>query len=279
MLVFALIMIACVAVPIAIGVAAYRLDWRLPRGGPSAWGRAAAERFGSLPATAAILVLGTLAVMVLCLPVGFLAKALERHVDTPTLSYTVNHVRLSHLTSINAKLTTIGNNGNVQLVCLLSGILMAAIWRRNFWAPLVLIVGIFYLERYSQRGLAHLVHRGHPPTTLGTFPSGGVGRLLAVYGLILVLAVFLLPTLSRAWRVGLYTALGTAATVEAFTRVYLAKHWLTDAVGGLIYGYLLLIVAATAVAALVHTYGPTRPTAPGPDGHRSATGRATVRVA
>ena len=278
MFVLWLLMIASIVVPAAIGLAAYRAGWTLPGGGPSVWGRAAAERFGSLRATVAILALGTIAVTVVCLPVGFLAKALEDKVDVPTLAWFINRVRLNHLTTLNNKLTVMGNNGNVQLICLFAGILLAAIWRRNFWAPLLLIVGTFYLERYSQRGLAHIVDRGHPPTTQGTYPSGGVGRLLSIYGLIIVLVVFLLPALTRAWRVGLYTGLGVAAVVEAFTRVYLSKHWLTDAVGGLIFGYLLLIVSATAAAALVTTYGPSGPPPEDAGRHAQEPDVATVPV-
>jgi membrane-associated phospholipid phosphatase len=53
--------------------------------------------------------------------------------------------------------------------------------------------------------------------------------------------------MSRAWRVGLWTGVATAAAVEAFTRVYLSKHWFTDAVGGYLVGGLLLLVCATTV--------------------------------
>lgn len=257
-----------IALAAGSGVLAYRLNWSMPAGGPARWGRSAARRVGAIPAAVAILALGTGAVTILSLPVGYLAKALEHSVDVPTFHYISDRVRgTSHITTLNAKLTVIGNNGNVQVVCLLAGILFAAIWRRNFWVPLVLIASMFFLERYSQRWLAHTVDRGHPPTTLGTFPSGGVARLLAIYGLILVLSVVLLPGLSRGWRVGLYTGLGTMAVIEAFTRVYLSKHWLTDAVGGFIFGYLLLIVATAAAAALNSTHGPTRSGSDSTSGH------------
>lgn len=256
MIALGVLLVVAVAAPTGLGVLGYRSGWSLPGGGPSRWGRAAADRIGALPAAVAILALGTVAVTVVGLPVGFLAKALQGPLDEPTLAWVERRVHPSHLSTLNQKLTVLGNNGNVQLVCLLAGILLAVIWRRHFWVPLALIVSVFYLERYSQRALAHLVHRGHPPTTLGTYPSGGVARLVSVYGLILVLVVFLLPALSRAWRVGLYTGLGVAATVEAFTRVYLSKHFLTDAVGGLIFGYLLLGVATAAAAALLPAYGP-----------------------
>ena len=253
-----LIFVLAVAAVVAVGVAAYRQAWSLPGGGPSQWGRTAAARVGAIPATVAILVGGGLAATALSLPVGFLAKALESPVDKPSLSFALNHVRPdSKFTSLNLKLTVFGNNGQIQLICLVAVILLAFAWRRNWWVPVVLVVAVFYLERYSQRSLASIVDRGHPPTSLGTFPSGGVGRILSVYGLVLVLILALLPTLSRAWRAGLFTGLAVAAVVEGYTRWYLSKHWLTDAVGAILFGYLLLAVAAAAAAALTSTFAPT----------------------
>ena len=73
-----------------------------------------------------------------------------------------------------------------------------------------------------------------------------------------MLVLVLIPTLSRAWRAGLFTGLALAAVVEGYTRWYLAKHWLTDAVGAIVFGYLLLAVAAAAAAALNSTFGPAR---------------------
>ena len=253
-----LILALAIAAVLAIGVMAYRRSWALPAGGPSQWGRAAAGRFGAIPATLAILVGGGLLATALSLPVGYLARSLDSPLDKPALSFTLNHVDpASKFSSLNLKLTVLGNNGQIQLLGLLAVILLAFAWQRNWWVPVVLLVAVFYIERYSQRSLAMIVHRGHPPTSLGTFPSGGVGRILSVYGLVLVLVLMLIPALSRAWRAGLFTGLGLAAVVEAYTRWYLAKHWVTDAAGAIIFGYLLLAVAAAAAAALNSKFGPT----------------------
>lgn len=241
---------------VGAGLAGYRQGWALPRGGPSGWGRSAAERFGSIPATVGILGLGTAVVSALNLPVGLAAKALEGPIDHPAFRFAQDRVHGGTFTALNEKLTVLGNNGQVQLIILLAGILLASIWGRNWWAPIVLLLASFYLVRYSQRSLAHLVDRGHPPTTNGTFPSGGVARVLALYGLIVVLVLFLLPALSRGWRAGLFTGLAVAAVVEAYTRWYLSKHWLTDALSGLVFGGLMLAVTAAAAAALMYRYIP-----------------------
>jgi membrane-associated phospholipid phosphatase len=278
-LVMGFIFVLAMTVVVAIGVTAYRQAWALPGGGPSQWGRTAAERYGAIPAAIAILVGGGILATVLSLPVGFLAKVLESPLDKPALAFALNHVQpASKLTSLNNKLTVFGNNGQIQLICLVAVILLAFAWRRNWWVPVALVVAVFYLERYSQRSLAKIVHRGHPPTSLGTFPSGGVGRILSVYGLLLILAITLIPALSRAWRVGLFTGLALAAVIEAYTRWYLAKHWLTDAVGAIVFGYLLLAVAATATAALASKFGPVATSASG-DAGRPTVGKSGLHAA
>jgi hypothetical protein len=262
----------CIAVCLVLGAAAYRSGWTMPRGGPAAWGRAAAARYGAGPAALFIFVGGAIATWVLTLPVGFLAKALEGPLDHPAYRFTKSRVDAgSKFTALNTKLTVMGNNSEIQLICLFAIVVLACAYARHWWVPVVLTVGMFYLERYAQRSLANVVDRGHPPGTLGTFPSGGVARLISVYGLLIVLALFLAPQITRAFRVGIYTGLGTAAVVEAYTRWYLAKHWITDALGALVFGYLLLAVGTAAAAALAYSYGPTRRGAtapPNPPGAR-----------
>ena len=48
-------------------------------------------------------------------------------------------------------------------------------------------------------------------------------------------------------RVALWTTLGVAVAFEAYTRVYLLKHWISDVMpGGLLFGAALLFAWATA---------------------------------
>jgi hypothetical protein len=245
-----LLFLVCAAVPIAIGVLGYRQRWSL-RGGPTGWGMSAAARFGRPQAAVGILVLGAIATFVVGIVLGFLAKALEGPLDKPVFNWVYARVpSTSKFTTLNAKLTTIGNVATIELISLFALAILCAAYRRRWWIPPVFIIGMFFLERYEQKSLAKIVHRGHPPTTLGTFPSGGVARILAVEGMILLLAILLIPSLSRAWRVGLWTGLATTASLEVFTRVYLSKHWLTDAVFGLPFGAMLLVTGIAVMGAV-----------------------------
>ena len=251
MIVLVLLLLLAVAVVAGTGVLAYQQQWSLPGGGPRAWGAVAADRVGAVPAAVGLAGVGSIGAWLATVPIGYLAKALEGAVDKPAFRYAQAHVHAgSKFTALNTKLTVLGNNSEIQLLGLIAVLLLAFAYKRRWWIPTSAVVAVFYIERYAQHGLARLADRGHPPTSLGTFPSGGVARIVSVYGTILVLALVVFPAASRAWRAGLFTAVGVAATVEAYTRYYLSKHWLTDTVGALVFGYLLLAVAAAVVAAL-----------------------------
>lgn len=240
-----------VLIPVAVGVLAHRNEWSV-FGGPIRWGHAAAERFGRFPATVGIVVLGWACTTAIGLGLGFLAKSLESSVDEPTFQWIFPRVHDSLFTRLNEKLTYIGNNPIIQVVALIAGIILICAYKRRWWLPVVGIGIGYFGEHYLQKFLGNVVDRGHPPTTHGTFPSGGVARILAVYAIIILLVLILMPALSRAWKAGLWTGLVTASTVECFTRIYLSKHWLTDAVAGLPFGALLALTGLAAVAALSH---------------------------
>jgi membrane-associated phospholipid phosphatase len=103
------------------------------------------------------------------------------------------------------------------------------------------------IDHYTTLALRHVFHRLGPPTSpLGTFPSGGCDRCILFYGLIAYL-------LWREFSGRRSTAIMAASVVaalgfnEAYSRVYLGLHWLTDAVSGLVYGVLLLAVFIAAI--------------------------------
>lgn len=247
-LLYALFVLAF-AVPIGVGVLAHSRGWSVA-GGPERWGSAATRRFGRVGGTLLVLVVGYAVTVAVGLGLGFLAKNLQSGVDVPVFDWV--HSRVSdgsEFTTANGKLTYLGNNPITQLGAFISAIVLGFAYRRRWWLPVGALAVAVIGEKYAQKFLGHVVDRGHPPTTLGTYPSGGVGRILAIYGTVVILVLLLQPQLSRAWRAGLWTGVATAAVVEAYTRVYLSKHWFTDAAFGLVFGALLLLTHAAAVRA------------------------------
>jgi membrane-associated phospholipid phosphatase len=157
--------------------------------------------------------------------------------------------------------TYLGDREPLKQVTVAGAVVFAVLWRRRFWIPLVAILAQFPVEQYVQAIVSSGVNRGHPPTGLGSYPSGGIARIVMVFG---TLALFVALT----WRVGRrgHVALGTfvlvLASYEGYSRIYTQKHWLTDVLSGLVFGPALFLGFAVAVCVLAGRY----PGGPAPAG-------------
>ncbi len=147
---------------------------------------------------------------------------------------------------LNNWITVIGDRGPLKVITVVTAVGFAVLWRRRWWIPMAAMPLQFVLEQYTQEILKLVVNRGHPPTDLGTYPSGGCARVLMTFGTIAILAG-LTWRIPRSGRTVLATALAVAVTVEGYTRIYLQKHWFTDVIGGWIFGSLLLGVMALSL--------------------------------
>lgn len=156
----------------------------------------------------------------------------------------------------------------VAAIVVLTGL---ALWRRaRPWVPALLIGTSVVVQKFSQAALAEVVDRGHPPTTLGTYPSGGCVRVLVIYGTIAFLAFAYLRA-GRTVRMYGWSLIVTLAYVEGYTRTYLNKHWVTDVLGGWAVGGAMLLVTVFAARVLLHAPrmaadGRNRPLQPAPPG-------------
>ena len=269
MVVLFVILVVAVAATIGVGVLAHRRQWSLA-GGPTAAGEKMARRFGPVSAALIAVVAGCLVVYALGLGLGKLAVHTQSRFDRPIFDWVYPRVNDNLFTRLNGKFTQMGNNPIVEVVCTISVILLACAYQRRWWLPTIAIIGAFVDQKVLYKLFGKVIHRTHPIATgFGNYPSGGVGRLIAIYGVIVLLAIMLIPSLSRAWKAGLWTGLATAAVIESFTRIYLSKHWTTDSVFSLVLGTTLLLVNIAAVTALarVGRTPPRRPVPAGPARH------------
>lgn len=217
-----------------------------------------ADRLGRWGAAAAIATIGSAAVVVLVWLLGKLLVRLQRSVDTPVYDWMGDHSpKGSWWPRLNQAVTEMGNSRPSQIVVVVASVVLAVVWRRRaWWLPPLAIVATYLAERFGQQFLKAQVPRLHPAgSQLGGYPSGGVARVVAVWGIVLLLTLLVLPSLSRGARALAWTALAVAVYVEGWTRTYLLRHWLTDVIGGLVFGGLLLAVFGTATLLIARVTG------------------------
>ena len=204
--------------------------------------------FGRPGAALVVVLAWAAAVVAVFWPLGELAHSLEDAVDWPVLTW-VGPRRNPDFEELNWFYTALGDRYPLKWVTVVGAIVFAVLWRRRFWIPLVAILAQFPLEQYVQAIVSGMVDRGHPPTGLGSYPSGGVARIVMTFG---TLALFAALTwrMSRRAHVTLGTVVLVLATVEGYTRIYVQKHWFTDVVAGVLFGPALFAGFALAVCVL-----------------------------
>ena len=190
--------------------------------------------------------LGTVAaVAVMCL-LGVVVTRYGPGIDRPVFAW-VQHHQVHAMAAVMRRLTKIGDTWTAWGAAAAAAACLAVSWRRRRWVPPAALACLIVADHYGTLALRHVFHRAGPPTSpLGTFPSGGCDRCVVCYGLI---AYLLWREFSGRHGTGMVAA-GVVAALgynEAFSRVYLSLHWLTDALSGLVYGALLLAVFVAAV--------------------------------
>lgn len=146
--------------------------------------------------------------------------------------------------------TQLGDKQECWVVSAVTAVLFALVAGRRRWAGPVVVGATVVLQHYQQVALADLVHRGHPPGSGGTFFSGGSARVIAVYGVCL-LVLLSAARLSRSWWRAGGIVIAVLAFVEGATRLLLGAHWLTDVLSGWLSGMLLLAGIAFAARPLL----------------------------
>jgi membrane-associated phospholipid phosphatase len=211
--------------------------------------------FGRISGTILVLAAGTGLSIALIWPLGYWARNFDAQ-DHKVYNWVFPRANIHWLHSAMRVLTEMSNNRQTQVVAAFFMVALTIVWffhRRGLvvLAPAVLILTAYEIEHQIQHTLKLLAHRTGPvPAGLGSFPSGGCARLICVYGLILYLVLRRFnKTRSKIAIVG-WTLLIAATYTEAYSRLYLGKHWISDIVGGLALGVVLLAVFIAAAKML-----------------------------
>lgn len=211
------------------------------------------RELGPIASAIALLLAGWAAIVVVMWPLGELAQALQPSIDVPVFEWMQARISPDDVWSrINATVTNIGDPPEMRITILVAGIVLAILWwRKGWWIPPLVLFVTYQSEAFLQRLLSVVVDRDPPPTGVGTFPSGGSARVLAVYGIIFFLVILMWPSISRRWQVVGWTTVGALAVTEGYTRIYLGHHYLTDVPAGWTFGLLLLLVIMAGTSVLV----------------------------
>jgi hypothetical protein len=205
--------------------------------------------------TAAAVFLAVWSVIIIAgLILGIIAHRLQGAIDEPAFRWWQSHHLGGAWHDVWWRLTNIGKPRLTQGLAAAGAVVFAVLYRlrgvRFWWAPSVTMVVGYAAEKYSQMIIKSVVDRGHPPTSHGTWPSGGMGRVTDVYGLLIFFTILLFwRTNRRAWAAGA-ALLALAMSIQAYARINNLEHWLTDVIGGAVYGLMLLVGMIIGYAAL-----------------------------
>lgn len=242
-----------VLVALTVGACTVVGRLRSPVGGPRTWAPALAARFGAVPAAVAVAGVGWALTVAVLVPLGLASRAAAPSFDQPVYRWVSGHAQSSDapVGKVMSTLTEMGNRDFVELVTLAGVLILALAYGRRWWLPVLAVALAVVMQRQGQLVLTHLVPRPSPPEHgAGVFPSGGVSRVLAVFGMLAVLGVRLLPEQQHRWYARAVNGIVLFGVIEAFTRVYTSLHWTSDTLTGFVFGALLLLVETTALYAL-----------------------------
>ncbi len=199
-----------------------------------------------------VILAGVAATVSILWPLGAAASRLQPWVDAPGFGWLTQWNEAdSGWAALNETLTQLGDPLPSLAAVVAGSALMAAAWRTRRWLPPLVLVTALAMEWFAQRVIGAVVARGYPPGGTGTWPSGGTARVLVIYGLIVVLACIRWPRLGRPWRTAAWAVVALLTVAEAYSRLYLLKHWPSDVPAGMLFGVLLLVTSGIGIIALI----------------------------
>ena len=160
-------------------------------------------------------------------------------IDEPIARWTADH-QLKQWAKVMERLTKVGNTWTTWGAAGTAAVSLAATWPRYKWLPPAVLGSAIVVDHYATIALRRKFGRVGPPNSpAGTYPCGGVDRVILFYGLVAYLLWREFSGTSRgsALAIGAVTAL---AFNQAYSREYLEKHWFTDILAGVVYGAVLL---------------------------------------
>lgn len=135
--------------------------------------------------------------------------------------------------------------GDVQVLGIAASVALAYLmWRRRWMAAAHWVAALAFGLALTSL-LEAVIDMPRPPTAPPGFgfPSVAVTMTTIIFGFFAVLIARELPGRKRVWP---YLLAGVITTVVGFARLYLGAHWLSDLVGGTLFGLIWLLILGIA---------------------------------
>jgi membrane-associated phospholipid phosphatase len=171
-------------------------------------------------------------------------------IDEPIVAWMTSH-QVGPWAAVVERLDKIGHTWTTWGAAGAAAACLGASWRHQKWLPPSAIGAAVLVDKYTTLALRRTFGRPGPPGSPGgTYPSGGCDRVVLFSGLIahMLWREYSASPRGKAVTAGVVAAL---AFNQAYSRLYLSKHWFTDILSGVLYGGIMLgpfIVAVQRIA-------------------------------
>jgi membrane protein DedA with SNARE-associated domain/membrane-associated phospholipid phosphatase len=192
--------------------------------------------------------LAVLAVMLLLLGWGWFAllMVVVSHGEPLSLDLAVHDLMLALRNPLaDYPMAALASLGDWQVLAPAIGVAMGYLaWRRRWMSVLHWLAALGFGLALTML-LGATVHVVRPPAASSGFgfPSVAVTMATITFGFFAVLIARELPGRSRVWP---YLVCGAIVSMIGFARLYLGAHWLSDVVGGMLFGIFWLLVLGIA---------------------------------
>lgn len=146
-------------------------------------------------------------------------------------------------------LTMLGDG--IVLTAMVAVIVGWLMWRKA-WRAAIASTAIFLGGKLFAMLLKYAIHRPRPleayvGSEVFSFPSGHATMAAITFGILAVLASHAMNRWSRSL---VYATCGVIVITIAYSRLYLGVHWLSDVLGGLMFGGVMVAAFGVAIEAI-----------------------------
>ena len=194
----------------------------------------------------AVLLLGLIAFLVLLS--GMVARDAIPNTDVSVFNL-MREIRNAPADELMIPLTMLGDG--FVLTAMMATIVGWLVWRKA-WRAAIASTAIFLSGKLFALLLKYQVSRPRPVELyIGadafSFPSGHATMAAITFGILAVLASHAMNRWSRSL---VYAICGLIVITIAYSRVYLGVHWLSDVMGGVIFGGVMVAAFGVAIEAI-----------------------------